>query len=461
MFKLLRIQKEDHMKRKVFICICIIALIGTGLCLANGQKEESADQVTLEYIYWGSPAEDAAVKQALAEFEAANPTIKVEPMYLPGDLDGSTYNAKMKALAVSNSLPDVGYFRPEEFGNYAENGYFLKLDELMARDGMDDSYLPQTWLKINNATYGAYTAAECQVMWYNRDVLKEAGVPTPPTDYKNAWSWDDFVTYLKMITIDSKGLHPDDAGFNPKDIARYGVSYDLWSTMYYPSVWSNGGDIIDTDGKTVHVDTPETIEAFQNLADLMNVHHVMPRMTGGTNVSPLTMLANGQLGFYVTGQWTLLDLGAMKELNYGVAALPILKEPAQIYVSGVNVVFNATEHPEEAWTLQKWMMDPSKTLDLYTSGLWMPTKMSYYTDPEDLAKWLDNDVHPEGFKEAVVDSMAVSKNEPIMIKNINQIWGDYLNAAVESIWIGEKTAKQALTEAAEKIRKSGLLQGSY
>ena len=155
------------MKNRVVLFISILILIGTGVCFANAQKEASADQVKLTYIYWGSPAEDAAVKQALAGFEAANPTIKVVPMYLPGDLDGSTYNAKMKALAVSNTLPDVGYFRPEEFGNYAEKGFFLKLDDLIARDGMQDSYLPQTWLKIKGDTYGAYSAAECQVMWYN------------------------------------------------------------------------------------------------------------------------------------------------------------------------------------------------------------------------------------------------------------------------------------------------------
>lgn len=382
-------------------------------------------------------------------------------MYLPGDLDGSTYNAKMQTLAATDSLPDVGYFRPEEFGNYAEKDFFLKLDDLIARDGMNDSYIPQTWLKIKGNTYGAYTAAECQVMWYNKKVLKDAGVPHPPTDYKNGWSWDEFVKYLKVLTIDSEGRHPGDAGFDEKDIVRYGVSYDLWSAMYYPSIWSNGGGIIDEDGKTVLLDKPETIDAFQKLSDLMNVHHVMPRMAGGTNISPAIMIANEQLGFWVTGQWTLLEMGAMDGLDLGVAALPVMKDPAQIYLSGVNVVFNSTENPEEAWALQKWMMDPSKTLDLYTSGLWMPTKKSFYTSPEDLALWLDNDVHPDGFKEAVVDSMAISVNEPIKIRNINQVWGDYLNAAVESIWIGDKTAEEALKEAAVKIRESGLLEGSY
>jgi len=125
------------------------------------------------------------------------------------------------------------------------------------------------------------------------------------------------------------------------------------------------------------------------------------------------------------------------------------------------VVFDATEHPEEAWALQKWMMDPSRTLDLYTSGLWMPTKESYYTDEEDLARWLDNPVHPDGYREAVVDSMQVARTEPIMVRNYNQIWGDYLNPAMESIWIGRSTAEEALTAAADALRESGLLEGLY
>lgn len=431
--------------------------------IASGKSEETgAKVIKLTYVYWGSTAEDLAVKAALKNFEAANPGIKVKTLYLPGDLDGASYNAKMKSMAASNTLPDVGYFRPEEFGNYAVKDYFLELNSFIKRDGMNTSYLPQTWLSIAGKTYGAYTAAECQVMFYNKKVLADAGVSMPPAKYDEAWSWDEFATNLKKITVDKNGKHPGDAGFDPKNITRYGVAYDLWSAMYYPTLWSNGGGVISDDGKSVIIDSPESIQAIQRLADLINKDHVMPYMGGGSGLpAPSVMLANGQLGFWVTGQWALLEIGAMKDLPFGVAALPIQKKPAQIYLSGVNVVFKSTKNPEAAWKLQKWMMDPSKTLDLYTSGLWMPTKSSYYTDPATLKEWTDNSVHPAGYKEAILDSMKVAKTEPVMIKNINQIWGDYLNPAFESIWIGQSRADKALKEAADKIRKSGLLIGVY
>jgi multiple sugar transport system substrate-binding protein len=449
--------------RRILIgCAVIFLLIlPTGIFAGDSGKADDTN-VKLTYVYWGSIAEDEAIKTALKNFEAAHPGITVEPMYLPGDLDGSTYNAKMKSMAASGTLPDLGYFRPEEFANYAVKDFFLPLDEYIEADGLDIAYLPQTWKKVRGVTYGAYTAAECQVMWYNKDVLKAAGVPLPPASYEDAWKWDTFVNYLKQITVDNSGNHPGDPGFNSAKIQTYGVVYDLWSAMYYPTLWSNSGGVITDDGTEIIIDSPESIEAIQRLGDLINKHYVMPYMGGGSGLpSPSVMLANEQLGFWVTGQWTLLELGGIEDLPLGVAGLPVQKNPAQLYLSGINVIFAATKHPGEAWLLQKWMMDPGMTLDLYTSGLWMPTKESYYTEPSDLARWIDNPVHPEGFKEAVLDSMQIAIPEPIYIKNINQIWGDFLNGAMEKIWTGQATAEAALKEAAHNVRHSGLLEGTY
>lgn len=90
----------------------------------------------------------------------------------------------------------------------------------------------------------------------------------------------------------------------------------------------------------------------------------------------------------------------------------------------------------------------------------MPTKASWYTNPADLAKWISNPVHPEGFKGAVVDSMKVAQLEPRLVNNAELIT-TYVTPALDSVWTGKATAKEALTKAAAQIRKSGLLQGAY
>jgi multiple sugar transport system substrate-binding protein len=379
------------MKKGIKCAISIAMMVGSLSFCAF------AENIKLTYMYWGSPAEDDATKKALKDFEAANPGITVEPLFSPGTK--AEFDAKLKAMSESDTLPDVGYFRSESVYEYASNDFFLDLTPYVEKDGLKKAYLAPTFLMQKGKIIGAYTAAEAQVMYYNKKVLQDAGVPLPPTDYTKAWTWDQAVSYWAKLTVDKDGKHPGDAGFNPKKIVRFGVNHEVWSGMLYPAIWGSGGDVFSADGKQILIDKPETIQAIQKLADLRLVNKVMsaPGSTeyqAAGSTDPKVLLQNGQLAFYVSGAWELLDFAKM-DLPLGVGAIPIMNKPAQIYISGVNVVYKASKHPAEAWKLQKWMMTPEKTQELYSGGLWMPTKASWYTNKDDLAKWLSNPAHPE------------------------------------------------------------------
>jgi multiple sugar transport system substrate-binding protein len=445
------------MKKGIKSAISVALIAG---CFAAGVF---AENVKLTYMYWGSPAEDDATKKALKDFEAANPGITVEPLFSPGTK--AEFDAKLKAMSESDTLPDVGYFRSESVFEYASNDFFLDLTPYVEKEGLKKEYLPQTFLVQKGKIIGAYTAAEAQVMYYNKKLLQDAGIPLPPTDYTKAWTWDQAVSYWTKLTVDKNGKHPGEAGFDPKKIVRFGVNHEVWSGMLYPAIWSNGGEVFSADGKQILIDKPETIQAIQRLADLRLKNKVMsaPGSTeyqSAGSTDPKVLMQNGQLAFYISGAWELLDYAKMN-LPLGVGAIPIQKKPAQIYISGVNVVYKSSKHPAEAWKLQKWMMTPDKTLELYSGGLWMPTKASWYTSKDDLAKWLSNPAHPDGFKGSIVDSMKVAKAEPISVKNYDQIWSEYINPELDKVWTGKATAAVALKTAADKIRKSGLLQGTW
>ncbi len=444
------------MKTAIKTALSILLIAG---CVATG----AAQSVKLTYMYWGSPAEDAATKQALADFQTANPGITVDPLFFPGTK--AEFDAKLKAMSESDTLPDVGYFRPESVYEYASNGFFLDLTPYITKDGLKKDYLPQTFLSQNGKIIGAYTAAEAQVMYYNKDLLAKAGVPMPPTDYRKGWTWDEAVKYWTKLTVDKNGKHPDEAGFDPKKIVQFGVNHEVWSGMLYPSIWGNGGEVFSADGKQILIDQPAAAQAIQQLADLRLKNRVMSA-PGSTeyqaqgSTDPKVLMQNGQLAFYISGAWEMLDFAKMS-FPLGVGALPIHKKPAQLYISGVNVIYKSSKHPDEAWKLQKWMMTPEKTQALYSGGLWMPTKASWYSDKTDLAKWLANPAHPLGFQTAVVDSMAVARPEPIIVRNYDQIWAEYINPELDKVWLGKESAADGLKIAADKVRKSGLLLGNW
>lgn len=447
------------MKRSLGLFVAALAAL-LAASTAFGQNAR------LTFVYWGSPNEDTAMKEAFKAFEAANPGITVEPLYIQGDISGTEYAAKLRAMAQTGTLPDLGYFRPDQFGEFAAAGYMLDLTSMVQKENLTKDYLPQVWLKVNGRIFGAYTAAESQVMFYNKDVLKKAGVPLPPSDYRKAWTWDQFVKYARQITTDAAGKHPGDSGFNANRITTYGISYQLWHAMLTPPLWSGGGGIVSADGKQFLMDSPQSIDVIQKIADLINKEKVMP-FTNPSSTSqaglptPPVMLANGQLGFYITGQWELLDIAKMG-FPMGIGPLPIIKKPAQMYISGASVIFKSTKYPKEAWLLHKWMMTPDKTLNLYASGLWMPTKASWYTDPADLRKWTDNPVHPPEFKPAVLDSMKIAEAIPeVRVKNYTQIINECVNPQLDRVWLGEISAKEAMTKAGELVRRQNLMQGTW
>jgi len=57
--------------------------------------------------------------------------------------------------------------------------------------------------------------------------------------------------------------------------------------------------------------------------------------------------------------------------------------------------------------------------------------------------------------------MAVARNEPLNIRNSNQIISEYIKPELDKVWQGKDTAANAMKRAAAAIRKSGLLEGLW
>ncbi len=92
------------------------------------------------------------------------------------------------------------------------------------------------------------------VVYYNKDMFKEAGVAEP----KAGWKWDDMVAAAKKLTKDSDGDGKAEV---------YGLGVEASIIRLAPFVWSNGGELVDDDEKPTHftLDTPEAEEALRAL----------------------------------------------------------------------------------------------------------------------------------------------------------------------------------------------------
>ena len=104
--------------------------------------------------------------------------------------------------------------------------------------------------------------------------------------------------------------------------------------------------------------------------------------------------------------------------------LPVMKEPMTTIVAGMFSIFKATKYPQESWELVKYLIDPESSIDMITSGTWMPSYKSWYTENELLSRWTENlDARPSGYKDAIVEVLLNSSHQTPTgyVKNFSKI----------------------------------------
>jgi multiple sugar transport system substrate-binding protein len=166
-----------------------------------------------------------------------------------------------------------------------------------------------------------------------------------------------------------------------------------------------------------------------------------------------TALESELVAMIIGGPWINLDLGNAK-VNYDIGVLPKLKKSITMALSAATVIYQSSENRDEAWILFKWLLDPEKSLELYSGGLWMPTMKKWYTDQSLVEKWVDSNpyAHPPGFKDAMINQFLKNgiAQPRYYLKNQARI-EPIVIAGLDRVWLGMQTAEDALEEIEQNV----------
>ncbi|GAA2828793.1 hypothetical protein GCM10020220_017090 [Nonomuraea rubra] len=91
-------------------------------CGSGGGGTGAAGSTELQFMYWGSTFEKAAIEKMLKAFEQKNPDIKVKPVFTPDE-----YDVKLNSLVAGGRTPDVGYVPMSMSFRLAEQGNLVNL----------------------------------------------------------------------------------------------------------------------------------------------------------------------------------------------------------------------------------------------------------------------------------------------------------------------------------------------
>jgi multiple sugar transport system substrate-binding protein len=440
--------------------IVTLALVLTACQSSRPTQLPNLSQTQLRFTYWGSDMEKAAIEQMVTAFEAANPDVNVEPIQIPYE----GYIAQVTAMMQNGESPDVGYLPGLQAPLWAQEGKLLDLTDLIQNDPLlSTTLLASRYYYAPGKVAGVNTAVEATLLFYNKTLFDAAGVPYPPSDPVQAWTWHEFVAAAQKLTMDGNGKHPGEEGFDPEQIRTYGVAFDKtfegWT--FYPFIFSNGGQLVNEDGTRLLLDSPEASEAMQKLADLMWVQHVAPTPIQDQNLPGyVTMLQTGNLAMHISGHWSLLDYASVEDLEFGVAVLPKFKQPVTVVLGSPTVIFAATQSKEAAIRFYNFHNNP-EVVDLFARGLWMPLQKSYYTEPAKMKFWLDNPAHPAESHPAFTDYI-VDYSMPIpsyYLRNYAEVLDVALRPAINSIWNNEMRAADAFADAVKTAEP--LMQGRW
>lgn len=221
------------------------------------EPEKPAEPVTLKVYTWWDITKFAHLQKMEADFEAANPDIKLEFVTIP-----SKYADTMITKLAAGEIPDVMMLAMDQVPRYALNGMLMPLDDLASQEYKDSLYPVVTnALTVNGTMYAAARDITPKVMYINTKMFKDAGIEIPSDD----WTMEEFIEIAQKLTT---GTGAD---------AQWGYYWANYTDQTYAMIAAYGGKLYSEDGKSSVLSTdPNTMKGLQLMYDLYNTYKVCP-----------------------------------------------------------------------------------------------------------------------------------------------------------------------------------------
>jgi multiple sugar transport system substrate-binding protein len=317
------------------------------------------------------------MQQVIEKYNKSQNSVHVSYIELPPPSSSiEVHQQLVQQLARKNGSPDVFTQDIIWVAEFADAGWALPLDEYFSADEMK-GFFPGivqgcTW---KGQLTGMPWFIDCGKLYYRTDILEKIGASAPET-------WD------QLIQAAQKGTGGD---------VRFGFIWqakqaEILTCTLVSFIGSNGGSILDPDGKTVKIAEPEAKAAVQLMYDTIHKYNVTPAdvltwdeepsrrpFTAGQSV----FLRNWSYVWSIAQDKTQSDVVGKVE----VAPLPCFpgKKSATClggYQYGVNA---STKNRDAAIDFLRYLSTPATQLHFATTEGFVPTRLAVFDEPE-LAK---------------------------------------------------------------------------
>jgi multiple sugar transport system substrate-binding protein len=448
---------------KKFITVLCIGVLSVSFVFAGGSGQRGSGKTTLTlYTWWGS-SERTMGEALTADFMAKYPNIVVEENH-----GGTDYLAKINTLIASGTTPDVFQVSEGLVNEWGEKGVGADLNPYYQKAGIDPLafYVDVYRFSSNGHLWGIGANPTSILLYYNKDLLKQAGIAEPPADATKPWTWEQFVANAKKLTKDSRGRTPNDPGFNYDDVVQWGTvmptnNYVYWMALLY----SAGASVADDAGTALALDSPAGKRVLQSIQNLSTVDKAAPSYAttiSNTFSNEPVMLMNGQIAMAISGGWQTGDY-YNENFDVGVAQVPTFSNKPSNNTWGAGFMMKSGGS-QEAFQLYEYYMNFNNWVSAaknhrisLTGGI--PTTKNTYSDPALNAAWnsVNNPVIGRVFADITQNAARVGEN--VTLKNFDEIMQQFIKPGLDRVWMGEETVDQALANI--KGQLTGKFKGAW
>ncbi len=277
-----------------FLGFLLLCFALTMLALANARAE-----VTVEVLhYFNTQGQLESLDQMKKEFEAENPDIKLRLTYVPfGELVSRTLQ-----MAAVRRPPAISAIDNPDVLRVASAGILKDISADVAKiKAWEDIYPgPKAAVSDGSKVYGVPVGSNSLALYYNKKMLTDAGVTSPPE------TWEELTETATKTTKSPV----------------YGIAFSAVNTeeatwQWEPFLWSNGGSLTD-------LGSANAVEALQLWVDWVKKGLASKDVVNWNQGDVPNQFLGKRAATMVMGPWQL-DNVKKSGIEFGIVTMPVPK----------------------------------------------------------------------------------------------------------------------------------------
>ncbi|WP_042419870.1 extracellular solute-binding protein [Streptacidiphilus anmyonensis] len=358
------------MRRGIAAAVLATAIaVSASACGSSGGTASGSSASGPVTITWWDTSdatnEAPTYKDLVAQFEQANPSIKVNYVSVPF-ADAQTKFTT--AATAGKGAPDVLRSDVGWVAGFAQAGLLAPLDGTPAA-AQKSSFEPQL---IQQATYqgklyGMPEVTDTLALMYNKSLFTKAGITAAPK------TWDE--------------LKADSALVKQKDGVD-GFAFNPASYYAMPFLYGEGTDMVDVANKKLEFNSAAAIKGMNTLKDLVSAPGVSKLDTtpnGYANI--MDAFESGKVASIIQGPWETTNVfkgtAFSDKTNLGIAVVPAGSAgKAGAPIGGHNLVAYAgsdAAHQAASEKFIAFMTSAQSQIEIATKNSTLPTRSDAYT----------------------------------------------------------------------------------